>query len=167
MAMAWGGFWEQTELFAKASKEEIQQAEFYLNKYKMMCLFMEDFENHQKEMEQVAVDGEVARRIDQEDLHADKTANAVILHEKQKWVYSQYVIFTALIERAHSQILDPEEKEAIDIRFIKGFTRKETILFMRKGVAASTVDRRIEAGITSIANSLKLTGFYDYIKQQF
>lgn len=166
MAMAWGLF-EQGELFAKASKEEIQQAEFYLNKYKMMCLYMQDFENHEKEMAQVAIDGEAARRIDQEDLHADKTANAVILREKQKWVYSQYRIFTSLINRAFDQIIDDEVKKAIQVRFIQGHSRRDTILFMRQGVSASTVDRRIEAGIESIANSLKLTGFYDYINEKF
>lgn len=163
MAMVWG----QGELFASASEVEIEQAEFYLSKYRMMCLFIQDFENNEKELAQVAIDGEVARRIDQEDLHADKTANAVILNQKQRWVYSQYKIFTSLIERAFNQIIDPEAKEAIDIRFMQGYTRKETIMFMRRGVAASTVDRRIEAGIESIANSLMLTGFYDYIKQKF
>lgn len=164
--MAWGLF-DQGELFAKASKEEIQQAEFYLNKYKMMTLFMQDFENHEKEMAKVAVDGEAARRIDQEDLHADKTANAVILNEKQKWVYSQYKIFTSLIIRAFDQIIDDEVKKAVQVRFIQGHSRRDTILFMGKGVSASTVDRRIECGIESIANSLKLTGFYDYINEKF
>ncbi|MEK5162054.1 hypothetical protein NYE69_06885 [Paenibacillus sp. FSL R5-0527] len=166
MAMAWGP-WEQCELFAKASEEEIQQAEFYLGKYRMMRLFMQDFENHEKEMAQVAIDGEAARRIDQEDLHADKTANAVILNQKQRWVYSQYKIFTELLYRAYNQIIDLEVKEAIRFRFIEGYSRKETIMFMRRGEAASTVDRRIETGIESVANSLKLTGFYDYIKQEF
>lgn len=164
--MAWGP-WEQCELFAKASEEEIQQAEFYLGKYRMMRLFMQDFENHEKEMAQVAIDGEAARRIDQEDLHADKTANAVILNQKQRWVYSQYKIFTELLYRAYNQIIDLEVKEAIRFRFIEGYSRKETIMFMRRGEAASTVDRRIETGIESVANSLKLTGFYDYIKQEF
>ncbi|MBU5673227.1 hypothetical protein KQJ23_15465 [Paenibacillus sp. MSJ-6] len=166
MAMAWGP-WEQCELFAKASKEEIQQAEFYLGKYRMMCVFMKDFETEEEEMAQVAIDGEVARRIDQEDLHADKTANAAILRQKQKWVYSQYSVFTKLLFKAYNQILDPEAKEAIRFRFIEGYSRKETILFMRRGDAASTVDRRIDAGIESVANSLKLTGFYDFIKEKF
>lgn len=133
----------------------------------MMRLFMQDFENHEKEMAQVAIDGEAARRIDQEDLHADKTANAVILNQKQRWVYSQYKIFTELLYRAYNQIIDLEVKEAIRFRFIEGYSRKETIMFMRRGEAASTVDRRIETGIESVANSLKLTGFYDYIKQEF
>ncbi|MNO27672.1 hypothetical protein D3C76_175520 [compost metagenome] len=166
MAIARGIF-GQSELFSKASEEEIQQTKFYLEKYKMMRLFMQDFEDHEKEMAQVAIDGEAARRIDQDELHADKTANAVILQEKQKWVYSQYKIFTKLIDRTHSQVIDPEAKEAIEIRFIQGYSRKETIMFMRRGVASSTVDRRIEAGIESIAFSLKLTGFHDYIKNEF
>ena len=44
---------------------------------------MSDFEKYQKELAQVAIDGEATRRIDQEDLHADKTANAVILTENR------------------------------------------------------------------------------------
>ncbi|AJS59869.1 hypothetical protein [Paenibacillus sp. IHBB 10380] len=163
MAMVWG----QGELFAIASKEEIQQTEFYLGKYKSMTLFMTDFENYEREMKQVAIDGEVARRIDQEDLHADKTANAVILIEKQKWVYNQYRKYKLMIDRAHSQILDDDAKEAIDIRFIKGYSRKETIMFMRRGVAHSTVDRRIDDGIVSIANTLKLSGFFEEISEKF
>ncbi|URJ36584.1 hypothetical protein MF625_001002 [Paenibacillus polymyxa] len=159
--------WEQGELFAEASKEEIKQTEFYLGKYKLMTLFMSDYENYQREMAQVAIDGEVARRIDQTDLHADKTANATILDEKQKWVYNQYRKFRFMINRAHSQIIDPEVKEAIDIRFIQGYSRKETILFMRRGTAHSTVDRRIAEGIKSIANTLKVMGFFEEIHRKF
>ncbi|WP_431090820.1 hypothetical protein [Paenibacillus sp. 8b26] len=163
MAMAWG----QGELFAEASKEEIKQTEFYLSKYKLMTLFMSDYENYQREMAQVAIDGEAARRIDQTDLHADKTANATILDEKQKWVYNQYRKFTSMISRAHWLIIDSEVKEAIDIRFIQGYSRKETILFMRRGVAHSTVDRRIDDGIESIANTLKVMGFFEEIRREF
>lgn len=159
--------WGQGELFATATKKELEQTEFYLGKYKYMKIFMTDFEKHKSEMAQVAIDGEVARRIDQEDLHADKTANAVILMEKQKWVYGRYQCYTTMINRAHGQILDPEVKEAIEIRFIQGYTRKETILFMRRGVAHSTVDRRINEGITTIANTLKVMGFFDEIGEEF
>ena len=55
------------ELFSNASKAEIQQTEFYLSKFKSMQIFMSDFENYQKEMAQVAIDGkqlaELIRRI--------------------------------------------------------------------------------------------------------
>lgn len=159
--------WGQGELFAKASEQEIKQTEFYLKKFRDMTLFMSDFENNQAEMAQVAIDGEVARRIDQEDLHADKTANAVILTEKQVWVYGQYKKISAMIMQAYRLIRDDEVREAVDLRFIKGYTRKETIMFLRRGEAASTVDRRITEGVMSIANSLKLTGFFDEIMKRF
>ncbi|WP_270406213.1 hypothetical protein [Paenibacillus timonensis] len=42
----------------------------------------------------MAVDGEAARRIDQEDHLADKTANAAILIEKQRWAYQRYQFYT-------------------------------------------------------------------------
>lgn len=163
MAMVWG----QGELFAKASEDEIQTTEFYLSNFKSMQLFMSDFEKYQKELAQVAIDGEAARRIDQEDLHADKTANAVILTEKQKWVYGQYRIYSSMIRRAHSQILEDEVKQAIDLRFLQGYSRKETILFMKRGVAHSTVDRRISEGIESMANTLKLMGFFEEICKEY
>lgn len=159
--------WGQGELFAKATKQEVKQMEYYLGKFKAMQLFMSDFEIFEKEMAQVAIDGEAARRIDQEDLHADKTANAVILMDKQKWIYGQYKLFTVMILRAHNQILDDEVKEAIDIRFLQGYSRKETIMFMRRGVAHSTVDRRIDEGIQTIANTLKLMGFFEVVAREF
>ncbi|MGG3278814.1 hypothetical protein [Paenibacillus solani] len=163
MAMAW----RQGELFAKASEDEIQTTEFYLSNFKSMQLFMSDFEKYQKELAQVAIDGEAARRIDLEDLYADKTANAVILTEKQKWVYGRYKVYSSMIRRAHGQILDEEAKQAIDIRFLQGYSRKETILFMKRGVAGSTVDRRIDDGIESMANTLKLLGFFEEICREF
>ncbi|WP_342576425.1 hypothetical protein [Paenibacillus sp. FSL M8-0142] len=159
--------WVQGELFSNASKAEIQQTEFYLSKFKSMQIFMSDFENYQKEMAQVAIDGEAARRIDQEDLHADKTANAVIMIEKQKWVYAQYKTISTMLLRAHSQILDEEVKQVIDIRFLQGYSRKETMLFVKWGVAHSTVDRRIKEGIRTMANVLKTMGFFEVISKEF
>ncbi|WP_036634654.1 hypothetical protein [Paenibacillus massiliensis] len=159
--------WGQGELFAEASEQEIKQTEFYLKKFRDMTLFMKDFENYRAEMAQVAVDGEAARRIDQDDPHADKTANAVILTEKQIWVYGQYKKISAMLMQAYRLILDEEVKEVVALRFIQGLTRKETIMFLRRGEAASTVDRRITEGVRCIANSLKLTGFFDEIMKRF
>ncbi|WP_227011456.1 hypothetical protein [Paenibacillus lutimineralis] len=68
--------------FSEASEQEIQRTKFLLGKYKEMTMLMQDFEGYERELKQVAIDGEVARRIDQEDLHADKTANATIMIEK-------------------------------------------------------------------------------------
>lgn len=153
--------WAQGELFAVASKEEFERTKFLLEKYTDMLALMRDFEQFEKDMAQVAVDGEAARRIDEDDLHADKTANAVILNEKQKWVYKQYKFYTSMLQRAFRLIRDEEVKKAIDYRYIQGYTRKETILFIRHGLSDSTIDRRLDDGIESIANTLKLLGFFE------
>lgn len=73
--MAWG----QGELFPKVNEAEIQRTN----------------------SEQLAwpLDGETARRIDHEDLHADKTASATILIEKQHWVYQRYQSYTHRLRR--------------------------------------------------------------------
>ncbi|WP_438350426.1 hypothetical protein ACP8HI_07160 [Paenibacillus sp. FA6] len=89
---------------------------------------MSDFENFGQELKQVAIDGESARRIGQEDMHADKTANAAILIEKQRWVYQQYNFYTHQLRRAWGIIRDDDSKKAIDYRYIQGYSYKETWL---------------------------------------
>lgn len=86
---------------------------------------MQDFEKFEQDLKQVAIDGEAARRIDQEDLHADKTANATILIEKQRWVYQQYQFYTHQLRRAISLIQDDDERKAIDYRYMQGYSYKE------------------------------------------
>lgn len=163
MAMAWG----QGELFPTASEQEIQRTKFLLGKYKQMTMLMQDFERHEKELKQVAIDGEVARRIDQEDLHADKTANATILIEKQRWVYQQYKFYTQQLFRAWGLIQDPDEKRAVDFRYIQGYSRKETLLFFRHSMSDSTIKRKIDEGVESVANTLKLMGFFEQDDAEF
>ncbi|CAM3446446.1 hypothetical protein PAGL106935_05900 [Paenibacillus glucanolyticus] len=105
-------------------------------------MLMQDFEKFEKELRQVAIDGEAARRIDQEDLHADKTANATILIEKQRWVYKQYKqyqFYTHQLRRAFSLIQDEEAKRAVDYRYMQGYSYKETLLFFRHGLSDSTI----------------------------
>jgi len=155
--MAWG----QCELFPKATQEEVERTKFLLEKYTDMIMLMRDYEQFEKELAQVAIDGEAARQIDEDDLHADKTANAVILNEKQKWVYKQYKFYTDMLARGFRLIRDEEVKKAIDYRYFQGFSRKETILFFRHGLSNSTIDRRLEDGIESIANTIKLIGFFE------
>jgi len=46
-----------------------------------------------------------------EDLHADKTANATILIEKQRWVYKQYKFYTQQLQRAFGLIQDEDERK--------------------------------------------------------
>ncbi|MDL1163926.1 hypothetical protein P0100_23290 [Yersinia pestis] len=163
MAMAWG----QGELFPTASKAEIQRTKFLLGKYKEMKMLMQDFEKFELDLKQVAIDGEAARRIDQEDLHADKTANATILIEKQRWVYKQYQFYTRQLHRAWALIQDDDEKKAIDYRYIQGYSRKETILFFRRSYSDSTVKRKIDEGTECIANTLKLMGFFEQDDAKF
>ncbi|MEK4117671.1 hypothetical protein NST44_16020 [Paenibacillus sp. FSL W8-0919] len=157
MAMAWG----QAELFPKANEAEIQRTKFLLGKYKEMTMLMQDFEKFEKELKQTTIDGEVARRIDQEDLHADKTANATILIEKQRWVYQRYQFYTHQLRRAFSLIQDDDEREAVDYRYMQGYSYKETLLFFRHGLSESTIRRKIAEGTESMANTLKLMGFFE------
>lgn len=153
--------YEQGELFAEASEEEIAQTEFYLDRYRDMILFIEDFNGFQSEMAQVAIDGESARRLSADELHADKTANAVILTEKQKWMYERYRVYTFMIFRAYNLIRHQGIKKVIKARFIEGHTRGNTILFTYE--SGSTVDRYIERGTKMISNSLHQMGFFDEI----
>ncbi|SMF73144.1 hypothetical protein SAMN05661091_0936 [Paenibacillus uliginis N3/975] len=115
----------------------------------------------------MAIDGEAARRIDQEDLHADKTANATILIEKQRWVYQRYQFYTRQFQRTFCLIQDDDERKAVDYRYIQGFSYKETILFFRHGLSDSTICRKIAEGIESTANSLKLMGFFEQDDAEF
>lgn len=153
--------WEQGELFPTASKQEIQRTKFLLGKYTSMITLMTDFEKFEQDMKQVAIDGEMARRIDQEDLHADKTANAVVLIEKQRWVYEQYHFYTEQLRRAWGIIQDDDSKKAIDYRYIQGYSYKETLLFFRHGLSDSTIRRKIVEGVESMANTLKLMGVFE------
>lgn len=157
--------WGQFELFSEATRQEIQKTKFLLKKYTNMIALMQDYERFEKDLALVAVDGEVGRRIDAEDHHADKTANAVILTEKQKWVYEQYRFYTSMLQRAAGLIQDEDAKKAIEYRFFQGYSRKETILFFRRGLSNSTIDRRIDEGILSIANTLKLLGFFERLTE--
>lgn len=154
--------WGQGELFALATKEEVQHTKFLLEKYNSMVSQMNDFERFEKEMSQVAVDGESARRIDSEEYDANKTANAVILMEKQRWVYQEYSFYTSMLLRAFGLITDEEVQRVIDLRFFQGLSRNRTIWALSgTGWSPSTIDRRQEEGITSIANTLRMYGFFD------
>ncbi|WP_025682621.1 hypothetical protein [Paenibacillus maysiensis] len=159
--------WEQGELFAKATKQEIQRTKFLLEKYTDMVALMQDFEQFEQDLQQVGIDGEAARRIDQTDLHADKTVNATILIEKQRWVYSRYNFYTRQLRRAHSLIKDDDARKAVEYRYIQGYSRKETILFFRRSLSDSTIKRKIDEGIESVANTLKLIGFFEQDDAEF
>lgn len=153
--------WEMVELFPAASETEIARTKTLLDEYRKMRLLMDDFENHKEDMQQIAIDGEVARRVDQDEMHADKTANAVILAEKQRLVYEAYLYRHNALLRAHGLIIDDETKQVIGYRFLQGYTMKETCLFFKRSVGDSTIKRKAKEGIVSMANSLKVLCFFD------
>ncbi|AZK49056.1 hypothetical protein EIM92_14535 [Paenibacillus lentus] len=161
--MAWG----QGELFPTANEQEIQRTKFLLGKYTKMIALMQDFERYELELKQMAIDGEAARRIDQEDFHADKTANAAILIEKQRWVYKQYKFYTQQLRRAWALIQDDDAKRAVEYRYFKGYSRKETLFFFRHSMSDSTIRRKIDDGTETIANTLKLMGFFEQDDAKF
>ncbi|MBO2942789.1 hypothetical protein JJQ72_02160 [Paenibacillus sp. F411] len=161
--MAWG----QGELFPRANEAEIQRTKFLLSKYKEMTMLMQDFERFEQDLKQVAIDGEAARRIDQDDLHADKTANATILIEKQRWVYQQYQFYTQQLERAYGLVRDEEARKAVNYRYLQGYSYKETLLFFRHGLSDSTIRRKIIEGTESMANTLKLLGVFEQDNEEF
>lgn len=161
--MAWG----QGELFPTASEQEIQRTKFLLGKYTKMIALMQEFERYEEELKQVAIDGEAARRIDQDDLHADKTANATILIEKQRWVYQRYRFYTQQLRRAWGLIQDLDAKQAVDYRYLQGYSPKETLLFFRHSMSDSTIRRKIIEGAESMADSLKLMGFFEQDDAEF
>jgi len=132
-----------------------------------MTMLMQDFEKFQQDLKQVAIDGEAARRIDQEDLHADKTANATILIEKQRWVYKQYKFYTQQLQRAFGLIQDEDERKAVGYRYMQGYSYKETLFFFRHGLSDSTIRRKIAEGTESMANTLKLKGFFEQDIEDF
>lgn len=149
------------ELFPKANGAEIQQTKFLLSKYRNMVLLMNDYERNTKDLQQVGIDGEVARYIDQDESHADKTVNAVILMDKQRWVYEQYRLYTNMLTRAHGLILVDDIKKAVRFRYLEGHSLKETCLFFGYDERSSTIRGWIDVGIVTIANSLKLLGFFE------
>ncbi|WP_253735688.1 hypothetical protein [Paenibacillus sp. FJAT-26967] len=159
---------KQSGLFPAANEQEIQRTKFLLEKYKSMILLMEDFEKYEKDLAMVGVDGEAARRIDQDELYSDKTANAVILMEKQRWVYQQYTLYTTMLYRAFGLIRDPEAKEVIKRRYIEGCSYTETILFFRRAALSdSTIRRKMTEGMVNMANHLKLIGFFEQDNAEF
>ncbi|MHA6481076.1 hypothetical protein ACX1C1_04030 [Paenibacillus sp. strain BS8-2] len=76
------------------------------------------------------------------------------LSAKQESAYNLYLRMNQAIERSVRLIVDPDIRKAISLRFIDGVRRKEVLIHFRS-MDPSTVDRRINKGIGSVANSLK------------
>jgi hypothetical protein len=154
----------QSELFPEVNEAELEKILFYLRQYPLMKLRIQDFELHAKDLRDTVIEGETARRLSNEEVYANKTANTVILFEKQRWIYEEYKWMTSQIERAHRMIIDrfpekaEEERKAVRHRYLEGHAMKTVYDFFPKGVSHRTIERRLHCGIIKMANNMKCNG---------
>lgn len=120
----------QLDFYEEATAEEIEQARSLLKRYRRQ----QDLLGELADLERMGV-----------------------LSDKQLAAYNFYLRANQAVERAVRLIVDHEIRAAIQMRFIAGARRKDVLVHFR-AMDASTVDRRINKGIISIANSLK---FFD------
>lgn len=118
----------QMELFPKANKSDIQQAKEHLENYRLM-------------QQQVRV-----------------YSNKVALSPKEEKLleYGQKIL--PEINTAFELILDEEVKKILAHRYITAGKHKYTIATYGSTTSVSTINRRIEAGIETIAECLKIAG---------
>ncbi|WP_282938985.1 hypothetical protein [Paenibacillus sp. RC67] len=75
--------------------------------------------------------------------------------DEQKKIQLSLTKFTSLIENAVEQVVDPNVKAIVEFRFIKGNSRAATILrFSGWNYCDKTLDRKLEEGVVSVANTL-------------
>jgi len=117
----------QLELFPQATADEIKKTKSLLAGYRRMKAVVNEFE-----------------RIGVENLAP-----------KQSKMYNAYLNATQSIERAVRLILDDEVRRIVEMRYIKGERHKVTVLYFST-MHAATVARKLNEGIESVANSLKL-----------
>lgn len=146
---------------AEVSQEKIIQTKALLMRYKELKLTIEDYENYKEEIEATIYESEVTRRIEQDSLYADKTANAVLLAQRQKEAAEECAFFKKSIDRAITLISNDVEKEAVYLRFIKGMSFKELSYKISGLPKCSTAQRRMRRGIKSIASTLDEWGVLD------
>lgn len=152
----------QLELFGTASEEQIRLTLQLLKKFRDMELAVRDYLEHEADYKATIIEGESARKISGEEYYSNKTANAaMIIAEGQREVFEQYRTIIQTMRRAMGLILDEEARTGVYYRYIMGHSYKETLLFMKRGVKSATLDRRLKAGITSIANTLEQWKFFE------
>ncbi|WP_058302417.1 hypothetical protein [Gorillibacterium timonense] len=137
------------------AKTQLDKTSFLLDRYSLMMRCIEDFETHSADLQKAIVEGEAARRISQDDMYADKTANAVILMDKQRWIYSEYRLVTMHIARAIGLVMDDDARKILDHRYLRGKTAKEVVLFFSGSMSKSTVERKMREGKSAVASTLK------------
>jgi hypothetical protein len=78
------------------------------------------------------------------------------LAPKQLKAYNAYVNATTNIERTVRLILDSEVRKIIERRYIKGDAHYLIVQYFQSSFHPSTIDRKLNEGIESVANSLKI-----------
>ncbi|WP_426453824.1 hypothetical protein ACP26L_15620 [Paenibacillus sp. S-38] len=113
------------ELFPKASKTDIVRTKAYLSQYK-----------------------EKKRRVEMFERNPPQT-------DELREIEANLIKFTRLLERAVAQIIHDDVRKVIEYRFLKGNSRAATILrFESWECSDKTIDRKINEGIESVANTL-------------
>jgi DNA-directed RNA polymerase sigma subunit (sigma70/sigma32) len=116
--------------FPKASKPEQARVKQQLAEYHKMMQYLKDFEQYGLDRLPIA----------------------------QQEQYRLYKHLTDELKRAADLILDEEERNIIAFRYLQGNRHKTTVLRYRAIMDERTVDRRLLAGIESVANTFKLWG---------
>lgn len=82
-----------------------------------------------------------------------------LLTSAEKEYRSRMVRYTQEIDKAFDLILDDEVRRILEHRYIKGRKYSTTIdLFYSDRLSERTIDRRIDKGVTHVAEILKLAG---------
>lgn len=115
----------QMDMFPVATQEEIKQTKSLLIKYRRMKAVVQELER----------------------------AGSEHLALKERKVYNAYQKQLYDIDRAVRLILDPEIRKIIEMRYIKGERHKVIVIYF-SSMHAATVDRKINEGIESVANTL-------------
>lgn len=104
-------------------------------------------------------DIQVAKSLLNRYLRMRKTSELLLQREditdKERQVAEEYKKKADAIELSVRMIMDDEVRRVMEYRFIKGFPRWGTVLHF-SNITDRSVDRRIDRGIESVAETLKL-----------
>lgn len=151
--------YEQLELFPSVTGTDSDRCQILLEKYCFMSDFIREFEENGETLYLTDIEGERARKVFQDETRADKTANAVVLHEIRNWRYNEFKIGVTSIQMAHRMIRDEEVRKAVEYRYFREISVIQAAQELR--MSKSTLGRRLEDGVESIRNYLKLIGVLD------
>ena len=106
-------------------------------------------------------DIQAARSLLNRYLRMRKTSELLLQKEgitdKEKQVAEEYKQKADAIQMAVRMIMDDEVRRVMEYRFIKGYPRWGTVRHF-SNITDRSVDRRIDKGIESVAETLKLIG---------